>query len=272
MATIVETPILEVRDVTVVRGKTTILDGVSWAVLPGEHWAILGGNGSGKTSLLRVLNAYLNPTSGEIRVFGRRYGHTDWRVLRTKIGIVSTAIANSMRDEEPALDSVISGKFAMIDYWGEANPEDVREAKEILKGVEVSYLAKRPWGYLSQGERQRVLIGRALMAKPKLLILDEPCAGLDPVAREHFLQFLDRIGHRSDAPSIVLVTHHVEEIVPAFSHVLILRHGRALAAGSRDRILTSKNLSEAFGANVRLWKQNSRYSLEVDSASDSSVL
>ena len=266
------TPILEVRDVTVARSRTIILDRVTWTVRPGEHWAILGANGSGKTSLLRVLNAYLSPTSGEIRVFGQTYGETDWRVLRTQIGVVSTAIANAMRGEEIALESVISGKFAMIDYWGEAEPEDVREAKEILKRVETSYLAKRPWQYLSQGERQRVLIGRALMAKPQLLILDEPCAGLDPVAREHFLQFLDRIGRRPDAPSIVLVTHHVEELVPVLSHVLILRQGRTLAAGPRTRILTSRNLSEAFGANVRLREQRSRYSLEVDSASPSTVL
>ncbi len=266
------TPILEVRGVTVARGKMTILNRVTWAVRPGEHWAILGANGSGKTSLLRVLNAYLNPTSGEIRVFGQTYSHTDWRVLRTKIGIVSTAISNAMRDEEPALESVISGKFAMIDFWGDARPEDVREADQILKRVEASHLAKRAWGYLSQGERQRVLIGRALMAKPRLLILDEPCAGLDPVAREHFLQFLDRIGRQPDAPSVVLVTHHVEELVPALSHVLILRQGRAFAAGSRASVLTSKNLSAAFGAGVRLRQRRSRYSLEVESASQSSVL
>jgi iron complex transport system ATP-binding protein len=265
-------PILEVCGVTVVRGKTTLLENVTWVVWPGEHWAILGANGSGKTSLLRVLNACLSPSSGEIRVFGQIYGQTDWRELRASIGIVSTSIANAMNDGEPALESVIGGKYAMIDFWGDASPEDVREAEEILRRVEASHLAKRSWQFLSQGERQRVLIGRAFMAKPRLLILDEPCAGLDPVAREHFLHFLDRLGQQPNAPSIVLVTHHVEELVPALSHALILRRGRTLAVGPRVKILTSRNLTEAFGANIRLRQRRSRYSLEVDSTTHSSVL
>jgi len=188
------------------------------------------------------------------------------------VGIVSASVANAMNDAEPALESVISGKFAMIDFWGTPEKSDVLAAQRILRRVEAAHLVDRPWQYLSQGERQRILIGRALIAEPRLLILDEPCAGLDPVAREHFLQFLVRLSRRRNAPSMVLVTHHVEELIPSITHVLLLKCGKVLAAGERDRVLTSANLSETFGAELRLRKRKGRYSLEVDSAGASSVL
>jgi iron complex transport system ATP-binding protein len=168
-----------------------------------------------------------------------------------------------MADPEPALESVISGRYAMIDFWGQPNPRDRREATRILRQIECAPLAERPWGVLSQGERQRVLIGRALMAHPRLLILDEPCAGLDPAAREHFLQFLQRLGTRRNSPTLVLVTHHVEEIMPVFSHVLVLKAGRVLAAGPKATLLTSRRLSLAFAAPGRLRKVGGRYGLTV---------
>src|ERR1700744_4444064 len=186
--------VLAVSHLTVRRADTVILDHVSWRVSPGQHWVILGSNGSGKTSLLSALTGYLSPTHGEISVLGETYGESDWRDLRGHVGLVSSSIRQMMAEEEAALTTVISGKYAMIDYWGRVKVADRVEAARILRRVEASYLADRPWRVLSQGERQRVLIGRALMAKPKLLILDEPCAGLDPVAREHFLQFVDRLG------------------------------------------------------------------------------
>jgi iron complex transport system ATP-binding protein len=254
-------PILEVRDLGIRRGDTHILTGVSWAVQPGEHWVILGGNGSGKTSLLSALTGYLSPTEGEITVLGEKFGESDWRDLRLHIGLVSSSIRQMMADHEPALTTVISGKYAMIDYWGRVKAEDRAEAEQLLEDVEASHLAKRPWAVLSQGERQRVLIGRALMAKPRLLILDEPCAGLDPVAREHFVEFIERLGRRRNAPALILVTHHVEEIMPVFSHALLLRGGQVLAAGGKTAVLNSKNVSEAFGAELRLTSRAERYAL-----------
>lgn len=254
-------PILEVRDLTIRRGDTVILDRVSWSVQRGEHWAILGANGSGKTSLLSALTGYLSPTDGEIVVLGQRFGESDWRELRKHIGIVSSSVRQMMADHEPALTSVISGKYAMIDYWGRVKSADRVAAERILRDVEASHLAKRTWQVLSQGERQRVLIGRALMARPRLLILDEPCAGLDPVAREHFLAFIDRLGRRRNAPALILVTHHVDEIMPVISHALLLRAGRVLAAGVKSHALTSKAISQAFDAKLRLAVRAGRWEL-----------
>jgi iron complex transport system ATP-binding protein len=256
-------PILEVSGLRIQRGSTLILDNLSWCVRPGQHWVILGANGSGKTSLLSALAGYLTPTAGTIAVLGRQYGQADWRELRKQIGIVSSSVRQMMANAEPALESVVSGKYAMIDLWGRVSMRDRTEARKILRQIECAHLEDRPWLVLSQGERQRVLIGRSLMAKPRLLILDEPCAGLDPAAREHFLQFLQRLGKRHDAPTLVLVTHHVEEIMPVFSHVMIMKNGQALAAGKKTGLLDARFLSKAFNARLKLSKASHRYSLRV---------
>jgi iron complex transport system ATP-binding protein len=255
--------ILAVSDLTIRHGDTVILDRVSWTVRRGEHWVILGANGSGKTSLLAALTGYLSPTAGEVTVLGETFGASDWRELRKRIGIVSSSVRQLMADHEPALTTVVSGKYAMIDYWGRPSPADRDAARRILRLVEAEYLAERPWLVLSQGERQRVLIGRALMARPRLLILDEPCAGLDPVAREHFLAFLERLGRQRGAPALVFVTHHVEEIVPVFSHALLLRAGRVLHAGEKRATLTTARLSAAFDAKLRVSNGNERYRLQL---------
>jgi iron complex transport system ATP-binding protein len=257
--------ILDVRNLTIRRGDTVILDDLSWTVKRGDNWVILGANGSGKTSLLSALTGYLTPTSGEISVLGQTFGESDWRELRKHIGLVSSSVRQMMADHEPALVTVISGKYAMIDYWGRIQAADRTVAARILRQVEAEHLADRRWEVLSQGERQRILIGRALMAKPRLLILDEPCAGLDPVAREHFLDFLQRLGSRRGAPTLVFVTHHVEEIVPVFSHALLLRQGRIVAAGAKRTALTSALLTEVFGAPLRLGHKDARYTLRVSS-------
>ena len=256
------TPILDVSGVRVIRGKTTILRDVAWRVRPGENWVILGANGSGKTSLLKVLNGHLSPTAGEISVLGERYGASDWRELGLKIGVVMSAFIAAIPLAEVALDTVISGKFAQLDLWARVSHADRVAARKWLRVVGATRIEKREWAYLSQGERQRILIARALMAKPRLLILDEPCAGLDPVARENFLRFLQRLARRRGAPALVLVTHHVEEITPTFTHVLFLRGGRVIAAGPRAAQLTSKNISAAFGHRLRLVRASGRYSLK----------
>jgi iron complex transport system ATP-binding protein len=254
--------VLAVSGLSVRRGDAVILENVSWRILPGEHWAILGANGSGKTSLLRALAGYLTPTAGEVEVLAQRYGRTDWRELRRRLGLVSSAIRQMIPPDEPALETVVSGKYAMIDFWGEMTAADRHRARRILRQIECAPLAGRPWLFLSQGERQRVLIGRALMARPAVLILDEPCAGLDPAAREHFLRFLQRLGRAARPPALVLVTHHVEEIMPVFSHVLILKKARVMAQGPKSAVMTSASLSAAFGEPARLRQRRGRYGLE----------
>ncbi|MSU25317.1 MAG: ABC transporter ATP-binding protein [Opitutus sp.] len=273
-------PVLEVTNLRVTRGATAILRGINWRVAPGEHWVILGANGSGKTSLLKALTGFLSPTAGEISLLGKTYGASDWRALRLKIGVVTSAFAASIPLSEVALDTVVSGKYAQLDLWHAGTRADRAAAEKLLHLVGLAKIADREWAYLSQGERQRVLIARALMARPQLLILDEPCAGLDPVAREKFLRFIEQLarigtvgrafrsdsthhhkrsGHKAPptaSPALVLVTHHVEEITPAFTHALLLRAGRVVAAGPRATVLTSKNLSTTFAAPLRLGPVN----------------
>jgi iron complex transport system ATP-binding protein len=261
-------PVLEVSHLRVERGRTTILRDISWRVAPGEHWAILGANGSGKTSLLKALTGFLAPTSGEFAVLGQRYGKSDWRDLRLKVGVVTSSFTAAIPPAELALDTVVSGKFAQLDLWHSVTPAQRAEGMQLLRLVGLPALAGREWVYLSQGERQRVLIARALMARPKLLILDEPCAGLDPVARENFLLFIEQLARRRPStnratPALVLVTHHVDEIMPAFTHALLLRQGSVVAAGPRKAMLTSANLSEVFGAPMKLRQNGSRYRLDL---------
>ena len=259
--------ILAVDRLRIERGGTTILNDVNWRVERGEHWVILGANGSGKTSLLSALTGYLMPTAGEISLLGETYGQSDWRELRKKIGLVSSSVRQLMADDEPSLETVASGKYAMIDFWGRVTRTEKIQALKLLCQVECEHLAGRPWRVLSQGERQRVLVARALMARPRVLILDEPCAGLDPAAREHFLQFLQRLGAQKNPPALVLVTHHVEEIMPVFSRVLILKNGKVLVAGRKAAVLNSKNLSAAFGTRMQLRQAGNRYALMVTAKS-----
>ena len=253
--------ILEISNLKIRRGIVLILDSVNWRVSRGQHWVILGANGSGKTSLLSALAGYLMPTNGEISLLGETYGKSDWRELRKKIGLVSSSVRQMMVDDEPAIETVASGKYAMIDFWGRVSRAEKSQALKLLRQVECEYLAERSWRVLSQGERQRVLIGRALMAQPRVLILDEPCAGLDPAAREHFLQFIQGLGAQKNSPTLVLVTHHVEEIMPVFSHLLVLKNGKVLAAGKKSAVLNSKNLSDAFNVRMALKQKRNRYKL-----------
>ena len=235
------------------RGQDTILDGIDWRVERGQHWVILGANGSGKTSLLSALTAYLTPSAGTVEVLGATYGHSDWRELRRRVGLVSSSVRQMIGDDVTALEVVASGRDAVLNASGHVKPTDRRRAGDLLRRVEAAALADRAWGVLSQGERQRVLIGRALLASPPLLILDEPCAGLDPVARERFVLFLDRLGRRRGGPALVLVTHHVEEIAPVFTHALLLRAGRITAAGPIRTTLTTAGLARVFrGEPLRL--------------------
>lgn len=244
--------ILSVENLGVSRGQALLLDDVTWRVAGGEHWVILGPNGCGKTSLLKTITGYLTPTEGEIFLLGRKYGESDWRELRLRVGLVTSALPMQIPVLEPALETVISGRYAQLDLWAPTTAGDRRAGLRALREVGLVDLAERAWMHLSQGERQRVLIARARMARPRLMILDEPCAGLDPVARSRFLIEVEAMARRPKAPALVLVTHHVEEITAAFTHVLLLRRGRVHAAGPRREVLTSRMLSEAFDSPVKL--------------------
>ena len=257
-------PLIEVTNLTIERDRPILRD-LSWRVEKGEHWAILGPNGSGKTALLRSLAGYFTPTSGEIALFGNS-ADDPWDELRRHIGFVSSSVAQQIEHDEPVIETILSGGEAMINYWVRRTPRSARErAKRVLKDIECTHLANSPWHHLSQGEKQRILLGRALMAKStRFLVLDEPCAGLDPVARESFLAFLERFAKRSSrTPSLLFVTHHVEEIIPSISHALLLADGRVVASGPKEKALTSKTLSSAFDSPLRLSSRNGRYALTI---------
>ncbi|HZZ18276.1 MAG TPA: ABC transporter ATP-binding protein [Opitutaceae bacterium] len=256
--------ILKVSQLTITRGKTHILRGVDWTVKKGEHWTILGPNGCGKTSLLKSITGYLSPTSGEITLLGSNYGESDWRELRLELGIVTSALQASIPLAEVGLDTVISGRYAQLDLWLATTRRDKVRARSLLKFVGAAHLEKREWAYLSQGERQRILIARALMAQPRLLILDEPCAGLDPVAREEFLRFIEVLAKRRAGPSLVLVTHHAEEIMPSFTHALLMRGGQVFASGAKAAVITSRRLSGMFGARISVKRTRGRYLATVN--------
>lgn len=259
--------VFEMENISVQRNGRKILDGIDFVVERDQHWVILGGNGSGKTSLLNVLMGYLTPTTGEVHLRGREdavnsasQGWDDWR---KRIGFVSSSISQLIEPAETALEIVLSGRHAMVNYWQqEDDPAEIRAAEKTLVKVNCAALRDQPWATLSQGERQRVLIGRALMAqRMDVLVLDEPCAGLDPVAREHFLQFVEELTEKGRFRSLVLVTHHVEEIIPAITHALVLKEGKAVSQGEKRRALNSFSLSEAFGAELKLRSRLGRYRL-----------
>lgn len=260
--------VFEMEGICVQRGGRKILDGIDLKVERDQHWVILGGNGSGKTSLLSVLMGYLTPTAGEVHMRGREDAVNsearDWDDWRKRIGFVSSSISQLIEPGETGLEIVLSGRHAMVNYWRqkEDDEREIRAAEKTLEKVNCTALRDQVWATMSQGERQRVLIGRALMARRmEVLVLDEPCAGLDPVAREHFLQFVEELTEKGSFRSLVLVTHHVEEIIPAITHALVLKQGSAIAQGEKRRALNSLSLSEAFGAELKLRSRLGRYRL-----------
>lgn len=253
--------LFKVKNLSIRRAGIRILDGINWTVNAGEHWAILGANGSGKTSLLKALTGYMTPTAGQITVLGEEYGESDWRELRKRIGVVSASISHLVHDEDAGLEIVAGGSQAMIGYWGKISRSERERARRFLSLLRVAQAAERKWEVLSQGERQRVLIARALMADPLILILDEPCAGLDPVARERFLNDIGKLAVKKQAAALVLVTHHIEEIVPEFTHLLALRKGRVAYAGPKSRGLEAEMLAKVFNARLAVRKSASRYHL-----------
>jgi iron complex transport system ATP-binding protein len=253
-------PALRFTRVDVIRAVNLVLTGVDWEVATEDRWAVLGPNGSGKTTMLQLASGYLHPTRGTVDILGHRLGRVDVRKLRERIGVVSASVAKMLLPTTVAEDVVMSARFADLEpWWHEYRAEDRRRARQLLAEAGFESIAERPFGVLSEGERQQVLLARTLMADPSLLLLDEPAAGLDVGGRERLVRRLGRLASSVDAPPLVLVTHHVEEIPPAFTHVLLLREGQVVAAGPIAETLTSSTLSACFGLGLRLRVEEGRW-------------
>lgn len=254
------TAVLEFADVTVRRGQATLLDNVSWTVEEDERWVVLGPNGAGKTTLLQVASAQLHPTAGVAGILEEVLGTVDVFDLRPRIGLTSAALAERIPRHERVHDVVVSASYGVVGRWREAYDDlDHERAASLLVEVGAKHLADRTFGTLSEGERKRVQIARALMADPELLLLDEPAAGLDLGGREDLVSTLSVLAFDPDSPATVLVSHHVEEIPPGFTHALMLREGRVVASGLLDHVVTEANLSRTFGMPLVLTHEDGRF-------------
>ncbi|GAA4826020.1 ABC transporter ATP-binding protein [Nocardioides caeni] len=240
--------VLELAEVTVRRGQALLLDRVSWVVREGERWVLLGANGAGKTTLMQVAAAQMFPSSGAAGILGELIGTVDVFELRPRIGVSSAATAELIPRDETVRNVVLSASYAVFGRWREQYDDvDHRRADELLREVGVTHLADRTFGTLSEGERKRVQIARALMTDPELLLLDEPAAGLDLGGREDLVSTLSVLAYDTASPATVLVSHHVEEIPPGFTHVLMIRGGRVVAQGPLATTMTAEALSATFG-------------------------
>jgi len=253
--------VLSLSGVAVVRDGATLLADVDWTVREGERWAVLGPNGAGKTTLLQVASAALFPSRGRVELLGEVFGQVDLGELRTRVGLSSALLADRIPVHERALDVVITASYGVIGRWREAyDSADVTRAEDLLGRVGLRAFANRRFGTLSEGERKRVLLARALMTDPELLLLDEPAAGLDLGAREALMRLLTRLAADASSPPTVLVTHHPEEVPVGTTHALLLARGRAVAAGPVAEVLTGELLSRAFGLPLVVDHREGRFS------------
>ena len=255
------TTVLSLADATFTRNRRPILDGVNWQVEDSERWVILGPNGAGKTTILKLATANEYPTTGTVDVLGNRLGRVDIFELRNRIGFVSSATARRIPASEKVRDVVLTAAYSVEGRWNEQyDAIDVRQADRVLAEWDLLDLADQPFGTLSDGERKRAMIARAVMTDPELLLLDEPSASLDLGARERLLQMLSGFAQSPYSPAMIMVTHHVEEIPPGFTHVLLVGDGKIQAAGPIEETLTAENLEATFGMEFELRHSNGRYS------------
>jgi iron complex transport system ATP-binding protein len=252
--------VLELAGVTVRRGQSTLIDGVDWTVEEDERWVVLGPNGAGKTTLLQVASAQIHPTSGVAGILGEVLGTVDVFELRPRIGLTSAALAERIPRQERVHDVVVSASYGVLGRWREHYDQlDHERATGLLREVGARHLSERTFGTLSEGERKRVQIARALMTDPELLLLDEPAAGLDLGGREDLVSTLSMLAYDEMSPATVLVSHHVEEIPPGFTHALLMRGGAVVASGPLEEVLTEEVVSSTFGMPLRLSRQDDRW-------------
>jgi iron complex transport system ATP-binding protein len=258
--------VLRLDEVTLRRGGNQVLDGITWSVGPTDRWVILGPNGAGKTSLMTVCSARVHPTTGSARVLGEQLGETNTHELRIRVGLASAALADYIPAGETVHDIVMTAAYGVTGRWREEYEQvDEVRAEDLLSAFGMYAFADRKFGTLSEGERKRVQIARALMTDPELLLLDEPAAGLDLGGREELLSALTELAGDKRSPAIVMVTHHVEEIPVGFTHALLMRDGRVVAQGGLVDTLTSANLSETYGLPIQLFAHDGRWTARQSS-------
>ncbi|OPH59433.1 molybdenum ABC transporter ATP-binding protein [Paenibacillus ferrarius] len=257
--------IIEMNKVSWFRENKTILNQVDWQVRQGEHWAVLGLNGSGKTTLLNMINGYIWPSQGDMSVLGHPFGSVDLRDLRKSIGWVSSSLQEKLYASDKTQHVVISGKHASIGLYEKPSEEDFERAVQLMQRLSCYHLYDRTYQSCSQGEKQKLLIARALMASPKLLILDEATNGLDFLSREALLTSVNELAQGPDAPTLLFVTHHIEEILPVFNQSLLIRRGEVFAKGNSRDVLSSARLSSFFETPVEVNWQSERPWLSIPS-------
>lgn len=252
--------VLELASVSVLRGGKALLDNIDWQVKEGERWVVLGPNGAGKTTLLQIAGARMHPTQGVAGILEEVLGAVDVFELRPRIGLASAALASSIPEQESVLNVIVTAAYGVTGRWRENYDQlDEERARQLAQDWGMASFLDRKFASLSEGERKRVQIARALMTDPELLLLDEPAAGLDLGGREDLLRRLSRLAADEEAPAIVLVTHHLEEVPEGFTHALLLREGRTVAAGTLEDVLTAEHLSATFGLSLDVQVEGGRY-------------
>jgi iron complex transport system ATP-binding protein len=255
-------PVIRLEDVELHR-RRPLLSGITWTVFHGEHWVVLGRNGAGKTLLLKILAGYLWPSRGSVSVLEESFGQVDLRELRQDIGWVSAALAERIPSGDSALEVVLSGAYATFGLYQAPSIELTDRARHLMEDMGLVGLADRTFGHLSAGEKQRVILARSRLPQPRLLILDEPCAGLDLAAREKLLRLIDRLAADPKGPTLLMVTHRVSEITPGFTHALLLSKGRMLAVGNIEDVLTDDLLSRTMEIELKLHRTRGRWQVNV---------
>lgn len=251
--------ILSYKNVSFKRDGREILKNINWEIKEGENWALIGLNGSGKSTLLSMIPAYTFATKGEVSVFDKKFGACVWAEIKERVGFVSSTL-NTFSDRlnnQSLINVVLSGKYNSIGIYQEITQKDREKANNIIKDFKLSHLKLNKFGTLSQGEQRKTLLARAFMNSPSLLILDEPCSGLDIRAREIFLKSLEENSKNKNAIPFIYVTHQIEEIVPSITHVAILDNGEIVAQGNKYEVLTDENLSKLYGIDIKIeWSNN----------------